>query len=109
MALITCEECLREISSRASSCPHCGCPAGKELQKLKTVETSIIDLPSDDELIRLREISDSRPINRSLRGFPQAQQTRVVVNNNGCGAGCGNGCLFIIIVTIVIFVITSLS
>jgi hypothetical protein len=26
MALIACEECKREISSRAASCPHCGCP-----------------------------------------------------------------------------------
>lgn len=27
MALITCYECKREISSSASSCPHCGAPA----------------------------------------------------------------------------------
>lgn len=26
MALITCEDCEREISSRAAACPHCGCP-----------------------------------------------------------------------------------
>jgi hypothetical protein len=26
MALIACEECGKEISNRASACPHCGCP-----------------------------------------------------------------------------------
>jgi len=26
MALIPCDECKREISSRAAACPHCGCP-----------------------------------------------------------------------------------
>ena len=31
MALIKCSECGREISDKASSCPHCGCPVtGKE-------------------------------------------------------------------------------
>jgi len=25
MALITCKECKKEISSNASTCPHCGC------------------------------------------------------------------------------------
>lgn len=26
MALICCEECSKEISEKAKSCPHCGCP-----------------------------------------------------------------------------------
>ena len=26
MALISCPECKREVSDRAESCPHCGCP-----------------------------------------------------------------------------------
>ncbi len=26
MALINCSECKREISDKAKSCPHCGCP-----------------------------------------------------------------------------------
>ena len=111
MALITCEECGREISSRASSCPHCGCPNGDEFRDVKTVETSIVDLPSDEALIKLREGSDYKPISRSPidTPMPQAQQTRVVVNHNGCGAGCGNGCLFVFLVVIVIIIIVSLA
>lgn len=31
MALITCPECTREISDRASSCPHCGYPLQEQL------------------------------------------------------------------------------
>lgn len=30
MALIICPECGKEISSRATSCPHCGCPITEE-------------------------------------------------------------------------------
>lgn len=26
MALVTCSECRKEVSDKASSCPHCGCP-----------------------------------------------------------------------------------
>lgn len=26
MALVTCPDCKKEISSRAASCPHCGAP-----------------------------------------------------------------------------------
>lgn len=31
MALITCPDCGREISDKAPSCPHCGCPMGDSL------------------------------------------------------------------------------
>lgn len=29
MALIICPECGKEISDKAISCPHCGCPASE--------------------------------------------------------------------------------
>ena len=28
MALVSCEECKREVSDRATTCPHCGFPIG---------------------------------------------------------------------------------
>ena len=34
MALIKCAECGKEISSKASSCPNCGCPIEKETRKV---------------------------------------------------------------------------
>jgi len=33
MALIKCPECDKEISDRAASCPHCGCPLVEEAPK----------------------------------------------------------------------------
>ncbi len=38
MALITCEECGKEISSLAEVCPHCGCPT--ELGRIKIASAS---------------------------------------------------------------------
>lgn len=37
MALITCHECGKEISSEALTCPHCGAPSkrGEKLQELE--------------------------------------------------------------------------
>ena len=32
MALIKCKECGREISDKATTCPHCGCPVEKEIK-----------------------------------------------------------------------------
>lgn len=31
MALLNCEECGREVSSRATACPHCGCPMSPDV------------------------------------------------------------------------------
>ncbi len=33
MALILCKECNREISDKAESCPHCGCPVNERKNK----------------------------------------------------------------------------
>lgn len=35
MALIKCEECGKEISNRATICPHCGCPVSGNLTEKK--------------------------------------------------------------------------
>ena len=41
MALIQCDECTKEVSDKASSCPHCGCPLREETgeQVLKVATT----------------------------------------------------------------------
>ena len=32
MAMIDCRECEKQISSRAKTCPHCGCPNEHPIQ-----------------------------------------------------------------------------
>lgn len=39
MALISCKECKKEVSSAAQSCPHCGCP----LPSLNETDLQIIE------------------------------------------------------------------
>lgn len=51
MALIKCSECGREISDKASSCPHCGCPvAGIEELVDKSVSEKEASEEKRDEL-----------------------------------------------------------
>jgi hypothetical protein len=40
MALIKCDECKKEISSKAEKCPHCGNPVRSESKVVKKVATS---------------------------------------------------------------------
>ena len=43
MALITCRDCDKEISSRAESCVYCGCPSDKAIsrtERKKSLSTS---------------------------------------------------------------------
>ena len=39
MAMITCPECVKEISDKAKTCIHCGCPIGEQEQPEVTVNT----------------------------------------------------------------------
>ena len=38
MALVACEECGSEISSKANACPKCGCPVGSEKKAVERDE-----------------------------------------------------------------------
>jgi hypothetical protein len=44
MAMQTCKECGKEISSQASSCPHCGAPQKKGTSKIVTIGGGFIVL-----------------------------------------------------------------
>lgn len=44
MALIICPECGREISSRATACPHCGCPINADT----LAETFTEEIPEEE-------------------------------------------------------------
>lgn len=57
MALIRCDECGREISSKAKACPHCGCPLYEEdvlpTQVQNANVTPVSDEPaSKDEIVQ---------------------------------------------------------
>ena len=69
MALIKCEECGKEISSRAAVCPHCGCPV-----------TSATDEPT--EVLSLEnESSEIEPIHEP-ECAPQAELTLDCLSNH---------------------------
>lgn len=49
MALIICEECGREISSRAKTCPHCGCPVPEDNNiPASDIENKAVELKSEN-------------------------------------------------------------
>ena len=59
MALINCNECKKEISDKASACPHCGAPVEKvfdetDTQKKETSEP--LEEISEEELSRIAEL-----------------------------------------------------
>lgn len=77
MSLISCSECNREISDKAESCPHCGCPIEKynnsnnknELfsvkllasrDKVKTIR--ILRVYHEYDLKTAKDIVDSAPV-----------------------------------------------
>lgn len=51
MALINCQECGREVSDQAKTCPHCGAPptklqvVGKSLETIGCLLTLLVTIP----------------------------------------------------------------
>jgi len=40
MPLIKCSECQKEISDKATACPHCGCPTGQPTNTLVQLDSA---------------------------------------------------------------------
>ena len=60
MALIKCPECGREVSDKASLCPHCGCPISKVVAK-KADKTYQVDLlPEEKDILNVARKADRR-------------------------------------------------
>lgn len=74
MALMPCEECGREISSRASACPHCGCPV---LPKTDTPPAAIPATASTLTTTPLSQPSPSPPASPSSPTEPSANHADV--------------------------------
>lgn len=54
MALIQCPECNGQVSSKASTCPHCGCPI-----EISNFEFINIGPKDGNELVRYIELANS--------------------------------------------------
>jgi ribosomal protein L7/L12 len=61
MALINCPECNREISDKAVSCPHCGCP----IKNVNNIESDIYTLKLNQTPLQIKAIR----IVRELFGY----------------------------------------
>lgn len=59
MALIICPECGKEISSKASSCPHCGCPMEKCIVPPDTGEEIVSVLDHDSAVDSVKSLLSS--------------------------------------------------
>lgn len=53
MSLINCQECGKEISDKASSCPNCGCPINKE-----TIHKIVINGYNDSDVAALAGLDE---------------------------------------------------
>lgn len=51
MALINCEECGKEISDKASACPHCGVPLERKIESEKSSQNAIKEEAPSADLI----------------------------------------------------------
>ena len=76
MALIDCPDCASQVSSAAVSCPKCGYPIAKEVQRAvrdPEAETS-------EEWKTLGETAhDPKPMKKPMRGVPYSDQEVAVL------------------------------
>ena len=69
MALFKCPECGREISDKASACPHCGCPVTTVLyQDMNTITDKSLTNPQNSEAVPPPTKNENRKTNRK-NGF----------------------------------------
>ena len=61
MALISCSECGKEISDRATACPHCGCPLTTEKEIKKS------SIPTENISVTYNKVSPAKPAKTKLQ------------------------------------------
>ena len=89
MALINCPECKREISSLATSCPHCGIPMSN-VQDTKTTGESITTIQETSKRLKKQIIYSVIVIVISIPLFILA------VSNDSGSLGLISGLLFFV-------------
>lgn len=66
LALIKCSECGKEISDRARSCPHCGCPVeGTE----ELVDKIVVEKEAPEEKTEETKSGEIKP--KEKRNYPK--------------------------------------
>ena len=60
MALIKCPECNREISDRATACPHCGCPTATAGPSASTTDLAASPIPAQQSHLRVEQQPEKR-------------------------------------------------
>lgn len=55
MALMKCTECSREVSSKAYSCPHCGCPINEEPRRVEHADSSIVTTQETSKELKFQQ------------------------------------------------------
>lgn len=69
MALIKCEECNKEISSRAISCPHCGCPVSKNESTKNEKQKESFSLVYNENKIEVEQKVEKCPLSHKIICF----------------------------------------
>lgn len=87
MALITCPECGRQVSSHADVCPQCGYPINKKQQNAA---------PENNNFYIQRERVDNKP--------------QIIMREQpGCFHYVGQGCFIAIIVVVVLLILAGIA
>lgn len=87
MALITCPECKKEVSDKASSCPSCGCPIHSDKKTTQTLNSH----PQQDRVQTIQETSKKWKTFQLLGGISIVIGIVCLIASSSSGSGTGAG------------------
>lgn len=101
MALITCPECGKRVSSFAPSCPQCGYPLAAESNHANMLiedQKNVDCMPAQNA-----QEGDNNQVNED----DQTKQSKQPEQNKQNSNGCSPGCIVAVIIVFVIIIIAS--
>lgn len=57
MALIACQECSREVSTQATSCPHCGAPVAAAAAEARAAGARLTTVQGTSKRLKLHQLT----------------------------------------------------
>lgn len=78
MSIIMCSECGKEISDKANTCPHCGCPIGSINNSQGLIIGNVIDterLHNENNLL-LKEITEKYPATKKKKMIKELRKSK---------------------------------